>query len=200
VIAAVADHAHAHVEAKRAAVADVGAIEALAVRILLTLGIRGVRFHAEVVGERMLQVDADLVRRALALFEAAVEIHRRSRLAVVDHRAVIVELHAAQVVDAEPQAETVRAGFDRSGARKLSSIVSSVSSDGRHWNAMRPSMRSSVTCDCSAPNCCCHQPTMVLSSASRSPVLQVVVSWQGANMPPSQPETNTRFASVSRFV
>ena len=38
---------------------------------------------------------------------------------------------------------------------------------------------------------------MVLSASSRSPGPQKVVSWQGANLPPSQPETNTRFVSVS---
>src|SRR3954468_12747838 len=96
-----------------------------------------------------------------------------------------------------PKPEGVASIFLR---EKLSSIVSSVLSEGRHWNAMRPSMRSSETCDCSAPYCCCHQPTMVLLASARSPGLQVVVSWQGANLPPSHPDTNTRLVSVSRLV
>ena len=61
----------------------------------------------------MLQVDADLVGLAHALLEAAVEIHRRTGLAIVDHRPIVIELHAAQVVDAKPQTETVGAGLDR---------------------------------------------------------------------------------------
>src|SRR5437868_5688165 len=83
---------------------------------------------------------------------------------------------------------------------KLSSMVSIVLSDGFHWKATRPSMRSSVFCDCSAPVCCCHQPTMVWLTASFWVPVQAAVSWHGANLPPSQPETNTRFASVSRLV
>src|SRR3954468_20059028 len=97
--AAVAGYAHTHVEAERAAVTDVRAVESTATRILFALGVRDVRLEAQGLGHRMLEIDADLVGAQLTMFGSAVQVERRAGLPIVGHRSVVVELHAAQVVE-----------------------------------------------------------------------------------------------------
>ncbi len=93
-----------------AAIADVGVVDALAVRVLLALGKGGVEVERQVVGGVELQIEADLIGLTQLGREAGVQIHRRAGLTKSTTVPFVVHLHVAQIVQSEPQREAVRFG------------------------------------------------------------------------------------------